>query len=87
MPSHSKDYDNAPVADSLGLREVILGLANDLEGLRNGHISPQDALARAALAKQMFNGVRLYFQALKTLESAARPVDPQALDAPERRDA
>jgi hypothetical protein len=69
-----RDYSTAPVADSLGLREVILGLAQDLTDLRQQKISPADGLARAALAKQVFNGVRLYLQALATLERQARPL-------------
>lgn len=75
-----RDYTATPVADSLGLRDVILGLAQDLSDLRSGKISPNDALARAAVAKQMFNGVRLYVQAIRTLEGAALPVrEPEAL--------
>ena len=73
-----RDYESSPVADSLGLRDVILGLASDLEGLRNGTVSPADGHARAALAKQMFNGVRLYLQAMKTLEQSATPVGEQS---------
>lgn len=69
-----RDYVSTPVADSLGLRDVILGLATDLKDLRAGRISPAEGLARAALAKQMFNGVRLYLQAVKTLEAGARDV-------------
>jgi hypothetical protein len=72
----ARDYDSSPVADNLGLREVILGLASDLEGLRKGEVSPAEGLARAAVAKQMFNGVRLYLQAAKTLEANAREVPP-----------
>lgn len=70
-----RDYESAPVSDGLGLKQVILGLAGDLEALRAGTISPNDALARAAVAKQMFNGVRLYMQAIRTLEASARNVD------------
>lgn len=69
-----RDYVSTPVADSLGLRDVILGLSTDLKDLRDGRISPAEGLARAALAKQMFNGVRLYLQAVKTLEASARDV-------------
>lgn len=69
-----RDYVSTPVSDSLGLRDIILGLAADLQQLRDGKISPNEALARAALAKQMFNGVRLYMQAVKTIEAAARDV-------------
>lgn len=69
-----RDYTASPVADSLGLRDVILGLAQDLTDLRAGKISTQDAQARAAVAKQMFNGVRLYLQAMRSLEGDAKPV-------------
>ena len=76
-----RDYVSTPVSDNLGLRDVILGLAGDLEDLRKGKISPAEGLARAAVAKQMFNGVRLYMQAVKTLEAQARGVgDPKAIE-------
>ncbi len=79
-----RDYVSTPVADSLGLREVILGLAGDLRDLRAGRISPNEGLARAALAKQMFNGVRLYLGAVKTLEAGARDVsEPKAIGGSE----
>jgi len=71
-----RDYVSTPVSDSLGLRDVILGLAADLVDIRAGRISPTDALARAALAKQIFNGVRLYVQAIRSLEAAARDATP-----------
>jgi hypothetical protein len=73
MPA-KRDYEAAPVAESLGLRDVILGLVGDMNALRAGTISPQDALARAAIAKQVFNGVRLYVQASRFLGEAASPV-------------
>ena len=73
-----RDYQSAPVSDSLGLRETILGLSSDLEAMRKGDISPQDGMARAAVAKQMFNGVRLYLQALKTMEALATDKTPNA---------
>jgi hypothetical protein len=69
-----RDYRSTPISDSLGLRDVILGLADDLKQMREGKISPSEGMARAAVAKQMFNGVRLYVQAVKTLESAAKPI-------------
>lgn len=69
-----RDYLTSPVADQLGLRGIILGLADDLNSLRTKQISPADALARAALAKQIFNGVRLYLNAISTLERAAKQV-------------
>jgi hypothetical protein len=40
---------------------------------RKGDISVHDALARAALAKQIFNGARLYLQASKMLSDNAKP--------------
>lgn len=69
-----RDYVSTPVADDLGLRGVIQGLAGDLRDLRAGKISAHEALARAALAKQLWNGCRVYLQAVKTMEGAALPV-------------
>ena len=69
-----RDYKSTPVSDSLGLGDVIKGLSNDLQEMRAGTISPQDGIARAAVAKQLFNGVRLYLQAMKSLEAGARDV-------------
>lgn len=71
MTPQKRDYDSQPVSVHLGLEAVITGLAADLGELRAGAISPNDALARAAVAKQLFNGVRLYLQAVKTLETRA----------------
>lgn len=76
-----RDYVSTPVADDLGLRGVIQGLANDLQDLRAGKISPHEALARAALAKQLWNGCRVYLQAVKTMEGAARSVPGDERDA------
>lgn len=75
-----RDYSSAPVAESLGLRDVILGLAGDLRGMRDGTVSAQDAIARAAVARQLFNGVRLYLQAARSLELAAKDIGPAALE-------
>ena len=69
-----RDYVSTPVADELNLRDVITGLATDLKQMRAGEISPPEGMARAAVAKQLFNGVRLYMQALKTIQSQAKPV-------------
>ena len=71
----ARDYSSSPVSDSLGLHDVITGLASDLEQMRAGKISPQEGIARATVAKQLFNGVRLYLQAAKTLEGAAIPTE------------
>lgn len=73
----SRDYETSPVSDELGLRDVVLGLVGDLKLLRASKISTHDALARAAMAKQIFNGVRLYLQASKFLEAAAVEASPQ----------
>ena len=58
-----RDYRSQPVADALGLRAVIDGLASDLQDMRAGRITPPEGMARAALAKQLFAGVRLYLVA------------------------
>lgn len=66
-----RDYRSAPVAEFLGLASIIDGLASDLQDLRSGHITPADGLARAAVAKQLFNGVRLYLSAVSTVGRGA----------------
>lgn len=73
-----RDYESAPVSESLGLGDVVRGLASDLADLRSGKISPPDALARAALAKQIFNGVRLYLSASRFLEQPAQDATRRA---------
>lgn len=73
----ARDYSAKPISDILGLRAIIDGLANDLQDLRNHKISPADGLARAALAKQVFNGVRLYITAARSLGDMPSPVKPR----------
>lgn len=68
MDMTKRDYDSAPVSDALGMKAIIDGLAHDLQEMRDGKISPQDGLARAAIAKQIFNGVRLFLQASAMIE-------------------
>lgn len=80
-----RDYESTPVADRLDLAGVIRGLSSDLADMRAGRISPQDGIARATVAKQLFNGVRLYLQAMQTLEKGARDVSEQAALADEVR--
>lgn len=63
-----RDYESAPVSDALGMKAIIDGLAHDLQEMRDGKISPQDGLARAAVAKQIFNGVRLFLQACSMID-------------------
>jgi len=46
---------------------------DDLEQLRKGEISVNDAMARSMLAKQIFNGVRLYMNGTKLLSDKAQP--------------
>jgi hypothetical protein len=72
-----RDYETAPVADSLGLPDIIAGLASDLQELRAGEISVNDAHARAMIAKQIFNGVRLYLNGTKLLSDSAKPARDQ----------
>lgn len=57
-----------PISDRFSLDAVILGLASDLESLRAGRISVEDARVRAEMAKQIMNGVRLVVNAQKFLE-------------------
>jgi len=74
-----RDYETAPVAESLALGDVIKGLAGDLDDMRQQKISPQEGIARAAVAKQLFNGVRLYLQAMQMLERGAKPTNPKQI--------
>lgn len=69
-----RDYESAPATDGLGIPAIIDGLASDLEQLRAGKISVNDAIARSMLAKQIFNGVRIYLNGAKLLADNARPV-------------
>jgi len=73
--STPRDYETAPVSDQLGLPGVISGLIGDLEALRAGKITVNDAVARSMLAKQIFNGVRIYLNGSKILSDAARPIE------------
>lgn len=69
----TRDYDSSPVSDALGIPQVIEGLAADLAELRAGKISVNDAMARSMLAKQIFNGMRIYLNGTKLLSNNARP--------------
>lgn len=44
MPT--RDYESAPVSEQLGLGAVIAGLVADLDELRAGKISVNDAVAQ-----------------------------------------
>lgn len=69
-----RDYVSTPVSDELNLKDIIIGLSQDLRDLRDSKISPAEAHARAVLAKQIWNGARIYLQAIKTIEAAAKPI-------------
>ncbi len=72
----SRDYVSAPISEQLGLGGVIAGLVGDLDALRAGKITVADAVARSMLAKQIFNGVRIYMNGTKYLSDAALPAPP-----------
>lgn len=69
-----RDYVSTSVSDELNLKDTIVGLSQDLQDLRTGKISPAEAHARAAIAKQIWNGARIYQQAIKTMMGNAKPV-------------
>ena len=70
-----RDYVSTPISDRLELHKVIKGLAQDLEDLRENQISIADAHARAGVAKQIWNGARIYLQGSKMLEQSAKPAN------------
>jgi len=64
-----------PVAPNpFRLDDVIAGLADDLDALRAGRITVEDARARAGLAKQFIASVRLVYQAQRFLANEARAI-------------
>jgi hypothetical protein len=69
----TRDYTSAPVSEQLGIPQIINGLVADLDALRAGKISVNDAMARSMLAKQIFNGVRIYLNGTKILSDNAVP--------------
>ena len=71
----ARDYESAPVSDRLNLEEIINGLAGDLKALRAGEITVPDAQARAVIAKQIFNGVRIYLNGMALLSGQAKKVE------------
>ncbi len=75
----ARDYESAPVSERLDLDNVIRGLCEDLALLRAGKIAVNDAIARSLLAKQIFNGVRIYLSASKLLTGAAQQNTKEAL--------
>lgn len=75
--------DTADIGTEFDIPSVIRGLNQDLLDLRAGHITAKDAQARADLAKQVFNGLRIVVQAQKFLSVRARqlPATPAATGA------
>lgn len=63
----------SPLGERFNLDSVIAGLASDLDLLRAGKISVDDARVRGELAKQIMNGVRLVVNAQKYLEGRSIP--------------
>lgn len=72
-----RDLRSTPLSDALGLKALVLDLSADLADLRAGTITVNDALARAALAKQIWNGVRLYIAAGKSPREVSVPAIPE----------
>lgn len=64
------------LTERFSLDGLILSIINDLDDLRAGKISIKDAQARAELAKQAMNGVRLVINAQRFLENRAVLVSP-----------
>ena len=62
------------LSERFSLDGLIMGIINDLDDLRSGKISVKDAQARAELAKQAMNGVRLVINAQKFIEKQAVPI-------------
>ncbi len=62
------------IGSAYSLDAIVKGIADDLMALRAGTISIKDAQARAMLAKQYMNGVRLVINARNSLESAAKSI-------------
>ena len=77
-----RDYESAPVSDQLGLGSVIAGLVADPAELRAGKITVSDAVARSLLAKQIFNGVRIYMNGTKIISDKAMDITKIKGDAP-----
>lgn len=73
--SNKGKTDATPLTEGFGLDAVMIGLSNDLNELRAGKISVDEARARAELSKQFMNGLRLYIKARQFLEREAKAVN------------
>jgi hypothetical protein len=60
--------------EQFDIATIVRGLASDLQQVRNGTMSIQQASAQADLAKQLFNGLRLVIQARKFLDAEMKAV-------------
>ncbi len=68
------------IGSAYSLDAIVKGIADDLMALRAGTISIKDAQARALLAKQYMNGVRLVLNARNSLEAAAKSIATRPSD-------
>lgn len=68
--------DVGPLTERFDLMKFTDGLIGDLQRLRNGEISVQDARARAELARQVLRSVALVVTAQKFLADHARDGRP-----------
>ncbi len=83
MESTESSQTSTPeLPPNLSIEAVISGLASDLESLRSGRISVQQAQAAANLGKQVFNGMKLVVSARKMLSDAANEVPKVESDVP-----
>lgn len=73
MPASARS-ETSPLGERFSLDAVIEGLADDLQRLRAGEISLEDARIRAEIGKQIFNGVRLVINGRKMLEREAKQI-------------
>lgn len=77
MKSRSRNRDqreSGPAPMPYRLESVVEGVASDLEALRAGSITIEDARARALLAKQYIAGLRVILQAQRFLSEKAKDV-------------
>lgn len=75
MSDQESNHEASSLGERFNIDDAIRGLAQDLKELRAGKISVENALTRAALARQMFNGVRLVIQGQRMLAEKAKPIN------------
>lgn len=64
-----------PALVGIDLMEFTKGLIGDLDGLRAGRVSVQQARATAELARQVIRAMHLVVTAQKLIETRALPVN------------